>query len=125
MINHKKASIFFLTLLIISAFLCGCGSTVINNEADEIKLYSWEYTGEQGIFSELSFENDNAVLTIDRDGEHCEINGLCVFGEQSFVIIDNTLKNKFVFIYTLSGKYLRLEYNGSSIEFEKAEKREL
>lgn len=119
MTNHKKQAIFCLTFLLISALLCGCGRTVINTEADEIKLYSWEYTGKQTLAAELSFENDSAALTIENNGEHCVIEGLCVFGDQTFIIVDNTLKNKFVFGYTLSGKTLVLDYDGSTVSFDK------
>ena len=105
--------------LIVIIVLGGCGKTVINCEADEIKLYSWEYLGEQGLVSTLEFADDNAVLKINNKDVQCEINGLCVFGEDSFVIIDNSLKKEFPFKYTLSGTELSLEYNGDSINFAK------
>lgn len=118
MYNFRK-SIIALTFILIAVFMCGCTTTVINNESDEIKLYSWKYIGEQGLVANLSFENDNAALTVESSGEHCKIEGLCVFGEQSFVIVDNTLKKKFIFNYTLSGKNLELQYNDSLITFDK------
>ena len=89
--------------LIVIIVLGGCGKTVINCEADEIKLYSWEYLGEQGLVSTLEFAEDNAVLKIKNDNEECEINGLCVFGEDGFVIVDDSLKSDIPFEYTLSG----------------------
>ncbi|MBQ3692159.1 MAG: hypothetical protein II931_02420 [Clostridia bacterium] len=114
-----RFAILSFVVLLCTLFFGGCGKTVINCEADEIKLYSWEYSGEQGLVSRLEFKEDNAVLTIVSGDERCEINGLCVFGEGSFVIIDNSLKREFPFKYTLSGKELNIEYNGDSISFEK------
>lgn len=118
----KKIKFLILSFcLLIPLTLGGCGKAVINSEADEIKLYSWEYSGEQGLFSSLCFDEDNAILTIKNGSEHCEINGLCVFEENNFVIIDNNLKKEFLFNYTLSGKELTLEYNGDVISFLKNE----
>ena len=117
----KKFKFLLLPLILfITAALGGCGKTVINCEADEIKLYGWEYAGEQGLVSTLAFEEDNAVLTVQNGGEQCKIEGLCVFGEDGFVIIDNSLKKEFPFKYILSGRELRLEYNGDYISFNKS-----
>lgn len=119
--KNFKAVIFSL-ILIISVLFSGCGKTVINCDADEIKLYKWEYSGEQGLVSTLEFEEDNAVLTVKNGDEYCKIDGLCVFGENSFVIIDNIIKREFPFKYELSGTELNLEYNGNYISFAKNNK---
>ena len=116
----KNLKFVLLSFVLLNVFICGgCGKTVINCEADEIKLYKWKYSGEREIVSTLEFEEDNAVLTIKNGDEHCKINGLCVFGDKGFVIIDNSLKKEFPFKYTLSGTELNIEYNGDYISFKK------
>ena len=116
----KLKSLFMLIPIFLFLFLLeGCGKPVINNEADEIKLYSWEYTGKQGINSTLKFSGDEAILTIVNDNEKCRIQGLCVFGDTGFVIIDPKLQNEYGFKYKLSGRELSVSYNGSTIKMQK------
>lgn len=110
-------------ILIINAAiafnLSGCGKPVINSESDEIRLYSWEYMGEQGIRSELKFTEDCAALTIDNDNEHCKISGLCVIEGNYLVIIDNSLHKEYLFEYILSGTELTLVKGGEKVSFIK------
>ncbi|MBQ3969131.1 MAG: hypothetical protein II685_01450 [Clostridia bacterium] len=121
--KFNDRSIIVFAVIFICMVLCSCGQAVINSESDEIRLYSWEYAGDYGIKANLSFENDNAVLTVRSKDEYCEISGLCVFGEDSFVIIDNSLKKEYFFGYTLSGLGLELTYNENRIKFKKTEKK--
>lgn len=115
-----KSSFMLIPTLVLLFILQGCGKPIINSEADEIKLNSWVYSGEQGINSTLEFSGDEALLTIMNDNEKCRIKGLCVFGDTEFVIIDPKLQNKYGFEFELSGRELSITYNGNTIKMQKS-----
>ena len=112
----KKLLLIFSIVLTLTS----CGKQVINCNADEIKLFSWSFNGEQGLSANLEFENDNAVLTIDNNDKHCTIGGLCIIGENSLLIADNSLQKDFLFDYKLSGTELTLFYDEKEINFKKS-----
>ena len=119
--RENKSSFLLILTITLLLTLQGCGKTAINNEADEIKLYSWVYSGEQGISSTLEFHDDEASLTIVNDSEKCLIKGLCVFGENRFVIIDTELQKEFAFEFELSGREISLKHGGETINLQKVD----
>ena len=110
-----------ISIVISCSAMYGCGKRTVNTEADEIILYSWDYIGEEEITGQLSFNENKAALVVENGDERCKVEGLCIFGNESFVIVDKTLKQEFLFNYRLSGKYLETEYNGNKIQFRKCE----
>lgn len=117
---HYAVKIFVTAVLSVSVlFLSACGAQVLNSTADEIRANSWEYNGEQGLYSKLEFDENLAVLTISNNDEYCEIKGLSVIDDDNLIIIDNSLKKEFLFNYEITGTTLTLERSGTVIEFLK------
>lgn len=117
-ILYRIFALIFMLLSLI--FLTSCGKKIIVDTPDEIVTNSWEYYGEYGLTADLSFNENMAMLTIDNEGEHCQINGLCIIDEKTLIIIDNKFKKEFLFNYELTGTSLKLDYEGESIEFSKS-----
>lgn len=109
----------FIFLLLTLILLSGCGKRIIDDTADEVVTNSWKYNGDYGLNAELSFDENLAMLTIENEKEHCQINGLSIIDEKNLIIIDNKLKKEFLFNYELTGISLKLYYNGDCIEFSK------
>ena len=119
--KENKSSLLLILTITLLLTLQGCGKTAINNEADEIKLYSWVYSGEQGISSTLEFHDDEASLNIVNDSEKCLIKGLCVFSENKLVIIDTKLQKEFAFEFELYGREIILKYGDKTINLQKVD----
>lgn len=114
-----KNILLFIIVTTLCTVMCSCGQPIINTPQDEVKLYSWLYEGEYGITSTITFENDSAALKINRDDESCIISGLCIFNDNNFIIIDESLKKTFAFEYTLYGDKITVKYGESSVDFSK------
>ena len=117
-IRIRKVTLFTVFIMIMLV-LTACGEKVIRNESDEVKLYNWEYSGNEEVTSSLIFEDNTAALTVKSFNEECCIKGVCTFNDSSFIIIDKNSQKSYIFNYKLLGDKLRLEYEKSTIEFEK------
>ncbi len=119
----KKIKNITILIMMSVVLMCSSCTEIINTEADEIRSFEWQIRNDD-ISAALSFENDNAALAISSYGESCIIKGLCIISENTIVIIDNSLKNEYVFNYSLSGQSLILERNGETAAFYKSGNRE-
>ena len=118
-----KLKILLIASIITGTFFSGCGRAVINEPSDEIKLYTWEYTGSEGIKSTIRFDGDEAILRITSFDDSCVIRGLCVFSDDTMEIITDMPKGELKFKYELTGKSLTLQREDlSSVEFLKKDK---
>lgn len=117
-IRIRKVTLFIVFVMIMLV-LTACGEKVIRNESDEVKLYNWEYFGNEEVTSSLIFEDSTATLTVKSFNEECCIKGICTFNDSCFIIIDENSQKSYTFNYKLLGDKLRLEYEENTIEFEK------
>lgn len=106
----------FFSLICAVLFFSGCGADVVNDQFDEIRLYSWE-TQNGEIYSRLEFDGDNAVLTIVSPDSETEITGICLTDDSRLVIFDDT--DEYCFGYTLAGKALTLKSKKGTVTFER------
>ena len=113
----KKIKNITILIMMSVVLMCSSCTEIINTEADEIRSFEWQIRNDD-ISAALSFENDNAALAISSYGESC------IISENTIVIIDNSLKNEYVFNYSLSGQSLILERNGETAAFYKSGNRE-
>ena len=114
----KSISKLFFIILSSTFILFSACTKTINNEEEEIRAYQW-FSNDEDICANLTFNDENAVLTINSYDENCIIKGLCVFSDNNIIIIDNNLESEFVFPYILSGTSLTLEKYGEKIVFYK------
>ena len=120
---NMKYKFIIIAAIIEGIFLSGCGKAVINTPSDEIKLYTWEYTGSEGLKSTIRFDGDEAVIRISNFDDSCVIKGLCIFEGDTMEIIGDMPKGELKFNYELTGKSLTLHRaDGLSVEFLKKEK---
>ena len=96
--------------------LTGCGRRVITNEADEITDASWSVC-EGDISAALSFCGDCAKLSIKSGDEETSIEGLCVIGDSTLIILDES--DKYTFDYRLTGSTLTLVSGKDSVTLTK------
>ena len=111
----RKILIIFVFFFVL---LCGCTKSS-SGSIDELCDYSWSKTLDGGAKIRLSFEGDDACLTVDSAGESIEIAGRCVVDESNIVIFVPSLSLNYGFEYLPLGDELELSYEGDTITLEK------
>ncbi len=105
-------------ILFCAVFLCGCTQST-SGRVDELCSCSWSKTLAGGAEVRLSFDSDNAALTVDSAGEKIEIAGKCVIDDSSIVIFVPALSVNYGFGYLPKGDKLDLTYGSATITLEK------
>ena len=109
--------IMFIFMIAAIAF-SGCSQSV-SGRVDELCSCSWSKTLAGGAEVRLSFDGDNAALTVDSAGEKIEIAGKCVIDDSSIVIFVPALSVNYGFGYLPKGDKLDLTYGSATITLEK------
>ena len=112
----KAAAVFCAVLM--SASLCAC-ERVIRGPADELTMFSWSSTFDNGNKVSLSFDSDSAVFSAQGDGLDLDISGYCLVGDDSFVICDDDTGFNYRFGYIVHGDSVELSYDGGSVALDK------
>ena len=105
-------------IIIFSLFLYGC-ARVIRDASDELVMYSWSATLDGGAEVRLSFDSDNAALSVTSGDTSSVISGYCVLSADRFMILDDETGERFLFDYILHGDRIELSHNNSLIILEK------
>lgn len=116
----RVKKILFICLALVCMLWCSSCSQIVQTSSEELKLYEWQRDNENGTQIFLRFSEDTALLSIQGDKEvTCEITGLCVANEETFVISDTSMMKNISFNYKVYGDHLDLTYGGSTISLEK------
>ena len=117
MILRKKIAFIMITLW-ICVTLCACRAD-FSSPADEIRLFSWRGETENGNTAELSFVDDEAVLTAHSDKWDVQISGLCALTDHTLVICDTNSEMNYTFRYQIHGDRIELTYDSGTIVLDK------
>ena len=98
--------------------LGGC-TKVVAGQRDEIRLYDWETTMENGNKATLSFYDGEAAFTAENSDFSLDITGICSLTDDSLVIINEEDDVSYRFDYVLHGDCVELSYEGAAVTLEK------
>lgn len=105
-------------LCIMTSFIfCSC-TVDTSGYSYELVSNSWEKNLEGGGSVELSFDKDNASLTLENGNLKKKINGKFIADENSFVIFSSELSRNYKFDYIPSGNSLELTYNNMKLTLD-------
>ena len=105
-------------IIVFTMFLYGC-ARVIRDASDELVMYSWSADLDGGAEVSLSFDGDNAELSVTGCDTSSVIEGYCILSPERFMILDDETGERFVFDYVLHGDRIELSHNNSLIFLEK------
>lgn len=99
--------------------LCSC-TRVIVNCADELSLYSYSKEFENGNTVSLSFDKNNATLSMKTNGgEQAVISGFCEMSETEFVIFDSKTGVAYPFEYIIYSDRVDIMYDTNVVTLDK------
>lgn len=102
----------FVAVLCIMVAFVFCSCTVdTSGYSYELVSNSWEANLKGGGRAELSFDDGNALLTLENGDLKKQISGKYIADENSFVIFDSDISRNYKFDYVPSGNTLELTYN--------------
>ena len=108
----------FFAVLLCLLLLSGCSKT-IDSPADELRAFSWQGDYENGNTVTLSFDDSNASLSVSNNDFELELEGLCVFSDDSFTICDNGSDINYTFGYALYGDRVEMSFIDGTISLKK------
>ena len=109
-----------LLLLIAVLSLSSCVKS-IQRPADELKLYTWSGSFEQGADVTLSFTQTEGYLEIENDDSSLSVGGLCMLTDDELLIFDENSGMNYSFGYRLYGDRVELNRDGSVLTLKKVE----
>ena len=104
-------------LMVIALSLTSCVKR-IECPADELRMYAWSNTFDNGDEVALTFTQTNGYLDIDGD-DPLHIGGLCMLTDDSLLIFDEQSGMNYSFRYRLYGDRVELSRDGSMMILEK------
>lgn len=105
-------------LLSVCIVLCAC-SRVIETPADELCVYSWSNSYDNGNTASLSFDGDMCSLVIENRDYVLDISGIFAVTDDSLLICDSASGVHYTFGYRLYGDRVELNCGGGVLELMK------
>ncbi len=106
-------------IIITSLALCSCTKAVAN-VSDELTASKWCSTFENGNCVYLSFEDDEADLTLSTsDKKSFTISGFCEISDSQFVIHDKETSSSFAFKYVVNFDSIDIVYDEHTLSLGK------
>lgn len=105
-------------LIMCVMLLCGC-SREIRSPADELCIYSWSRTFDNGNTASLRFEGDNGCLSVENDDFTLDICGIYAVTDDSLLICDRASHEHFTFGYRVYGDRIELQSGDGVLELYK------
>lgn len=104
--------------IVILLLLSGCAQ-VIDNNADELRLYEWQGETEGGNTAALRFDGSDASFEIDFLDTEMIVSGFCTVSDDSLMICDDETGFDYTFDYKLYGDRVELTFDSSQISLKK------
>ena len=104
--------------IMILFLLSGC-TQVVDNNSDELRLYSWEGETESGNIVTLRFDGSDAALEIGYPDTEMIISGFCAVSDDSLMICDEETGFDYTFGYKLYGDRVELTFDSGQISLKK------
>lgn len=110
---------FILTVILLAAVLSlsGCVKS-IERPSDELRMYTWSGSFDNGADVTLSFSQTDGYLAIEGD-EPLHISGLCMLTDDVMLIFDDNSGMNYSFGYHLYGDRVELSRDGSVLTLKK------
>lgn len=114
--NAKFLKICFITIVLIALLLLSSCEKSIENYADELTLYSWKASFDNGNSAKLCFENDTACFTLKTgSGQNAKISGFCEISNDIFVIHDDYTGCAYAFKYKVNFDSVDIIYDETTL----------
>ena len=107
-----------IAVLAVCLLLCGC-SRAVNSPADELCLYRWTATLENGNSLELKLDDTTATFCAQFEEASLMLSGAYLIDDETLVISDSETRMNYCFSYLLHGDCVELSYGGEVIRLEK------
>ena len=92
---------------------------MVRGPRDELVMFDWSGTFENGNTVSLSFDGDRAELRADISGESVTVSGVYLIDDESLVICDTDTRMNFLFTYIVNGDSAELTCGDGSLKLEK------
>ena len=119
MVMRGKFLLIFLLLTAVLS-LSSCVKS-IQSPSDELKMYTWSGSFDNGADVTLSFSENNGTLDIEGDNELLYISGLCMLTDDDLLIFDEESGMNYSFGYKLYGDRVELNRDGSVLTLQKTD----
>lgn len=116
---YMRGKFFILMSLTLAVLLLTSCTQVISSPSDEIRMFRWHGEYENGNAADLSFSDNDAVLSLTLSDHTTEFSGLCVTTDDRLIICDKTDGSNYAFGYRLFGDRVELSYNGAVLTLDK------
>lgn len=109
-------------IILVFAFLlllCSCTKVIVNS-ADELTSYSYSKEFENGNIVSLSFDENNATLSMKtKRGDKAVISGFCEISDSEFVIFDSKTYVSYPFGYRVHYDSVDIMYDTNVLTLDK------
>ncbi len=110
---------FFVPFLLIAVMLLSSCTQIINSAADELRMFSWEGTADNGNTASLLFCDNKASLSLQTHDGLLRIHGLCLVDDEKLMICDEGSGMNYSFGYTLYGDRVELTATNGTLTLNK------
>ena len=105
-------------LLCVTTSAC---TRMVNSPADELCLYRWGSTQENGNEATLSFEAYIARFSVSSEAFSLMIEGVYLIDDENLIISDTATSMNYGFGYRVHGDSVELSCGGGTIRLEKTD----
>lgn len=121
MVMVMRGKFFLISILLTAVLSLSSCVKSIQQPADELKLYTWSGSFEQGAEVTLSFTQTEGYLEIENDDSSLSVGGLCMLTDDELLIFDENSGMNYTFGYRLYGDRVELNRDGSVLTLKKVE----